>query len=83
MIKLLIFILLGFIGYSLIQGIIAPRSGRGGKPPRSRSGEGEEMVEDPQCGTFLPISETVSATINGQTKHFCSKKCLKAYKKAH
>jgi YHS domain-containing protein len=81
MIKLLILILLGFVGYSMIQGMIRPKEPRGGKMPRNRSRDGEEMVEDPQCGTFLPVSDSVSATIDGQIRHFCSKKCLKEYKK--
>lgn len=83
MIKILILILLGFIGYSMIQGIIRPKEKRGDKIPRNRSRDGEKMVEDPQCGTFVPIGEAVSANVNGQQRHFCSKKCLKEYKKIH
>lgn len=83
MIKLLMLILLCFVGYSMIQGIIRPKGQRGGKMPRNRSHEGEQMVEDPQCGTFLPISDAVSANLNGRQRFFCSKKCLKEYKKAH
>ena len=83
MIKLLMLILAGFVVYSMIQGIIRPKENRGGKIPRNRSRDGEKMVEDPHCGTFIPIGDAVSATINGQQRHFCSKKCLKAYKKAN
>lgn len=83
MIKLLMLILLGFVGYSMIQGIIRPKEDRGKKMPRNRTRDGEQMVEDPQCGTFLPISDAISAHINGKEHHFCSKKCLKTYKKAH
>lgn len=83
MIKILMFILLGFVGYSLLQGLINPKPKSGTKMPRNRSRDGEQMVEDPQCGTFLPISDSVSATINGKQHYFCSKKCLKTYKKAH
>ena len=81
MIKLLMLILLGFVGYSMIQGIIRPKQDRDNKPPRNRSRDGEKMVEDPQCGTFIPISEAVSATVNGQEHYFCSQKCLKTFKK--
>ena len=83
MIKILMLILLCFVGYSMIQGIIRPKQDRGRKMPRNRTREGEQMVEDPQCGTFIPIGDAVSANINGQQRHFCSKKCLKEYKKAH
>lgn len=83
MIKLLILILLGFVGYSMIQGLIRPKEKPGGKMPRNRSRDGEQMVEDPQCGTFIPIGDAVSAQIGGKQRHFCSKKCLKAYKSVH
>ncbi|MBE9486508.1 MAG: hypothetical protein KAT62_02015 [Desulfuromonadales bacterium] len=83
MIKLLILVLLGFVGYSIIQGLIRPKDSRGRKMPRSRSQEGEQMVEDPQCGTFLPLSDAISANINGRQQYFCSRKCLKEYKKNH
>ena len=40
------------------------------------------MVEDPQCGTYLPVSDAIKATIHGHQYYFCSKKCLKKYKKS-
>ncbi len=40
------------------------------------------MVEDPQCGTYLPVSDAIKATIHGHQHYFCSKKCLKEYKKS-
>ena len=40
------------------------------------------MVEDPQCGTYLPLSDAIKTTIHGQQHYFCSKKCLQEYKKA-
>ena len=83
MIKILLLILLGFVGYSMIQGIIRPKEKLGSKKSRNRSRDGEQMVEDPQCGTFIPIGDAVSASINGKTRYFCSKKCLKEYRQAH
>jgi YHS domain-containing protein len=81
MIKLLLLILLGFVGYTMIQGLIRPKQHRDDKLPRNRSRDGEQMVEDPQCGTFLPISDAVAANIHGREHFFCSKKCLKEFKK--
>jgi YHS domain-containing protein len=83
MIKILLLILVGFVVYSMIQGLIRPPQDRSRKVPRNRSRDGEQMVEDPQCGTFLPLSDAVTARINGYEQHFCSKKCLKEYKKTH
>ncbi len=80
MIKLLLMILVGFVVYSMISGIRRPIAK---KPPKNRSREGEQMVEDPQCGTFFPISDAVTASVDGKQLHFCSKKCLKEYRKTH
>ncbi len=77
MIKLLLLILVGFVGYSMIQGLLRPSSRPGGKMPKNRSRDGEQMVEDPQCGTFLPLSDAISAQVKGEKFHFCSRKCLK------
>ncbi|MCW8858220.1 MAG: PP0621 family protein [Deltaproteobacteria bacterium] len=78
MIKLLLLVLAGFVCYSMISGLLRPGRTR---QPKNRTDEGETMVEDPQCGTFLPLSEAVKATIHGRQHYFCSKKCLKEYKK--
>ena len=79
MIKLILLILCGFVIYSMISGLLRP-----GKPkrPKNRSDEGEVMVEDPQCGTYLPLGDAIKANIHGRQHYFCSKKCLKEYKKA-
>lgn len=82
MIKLLLLTLVGFIVYSMIQGRIRPPQDQN-RTPRNRSRDGEQMVEDPQCGTFLPISDAVKAQVNGKELYFCSKKCLRTYKKTH
>ena len=79
MIKLILLILCGFVFYSMISGLLRPGKSR---RPENHSKEGEAMVEDPQCGTYLPLSDAIKATINGQQRYFCSKKCLKEYKKA-
>jgi len=79
MIRLLLLILSGFVIYSVVSGILnSIKSQR----PESQSNEGEPMVEDPQCGTYLPLSDAIKATIHGRQHYFCSKKCLKEYKKS-
>jgi len=79
MIRLLLLILSGFIIYSIVSGLLnSIKSQR----PKSQSKEGEPMVEDPQCGTYLPVSDAIKATFNGQQHYFCSKKCVKEYKKS-
>lgn len=40
----------------------------------------DEMVQDPQCGTYLPRQEAITAFIRGQEHYFCSTECRDAFK---
>ncbi len=79
MIKLLMLALVGFVFYSFFSSLKL-RSGQR-RPPQNRSSQGETMVEDPQCGTYLPQSDAIKATIHGRDYYFCSRKCLQEFKK--
>lgn len=83
MIRFLILLLLIFLGYTLFDMIRRSLTGQGGreKPPE-KTRLGEDMVRDPHCGTYIPVGDAVSARIEGETHHFCSKECRDAYKKA-
>jgi YHS domain-containing protein len=37
------------------------------------------MVKDPQCGTYVASELAISAQSGGQTLHFCSEDCRKAF----
>ncbi len=80
MIRLLLLALLFFLGYTLFQMLTRslPRRPRSGTPP-ARTRDGEEMVRDPQCGTYLPRSDAVTAVVKGRTHHFCSPACRDAF----
>jgi YHS domain-containing protein len=49
----------------------------------ARSSRGEEMVKDPQCGTFVPRGEAVEGSKRGKTHYFCSRECRDAYLHGH
>jgi YHS domain-containing protein len=40
---------------------------------------GEDLVEDPFCHTYVPVTHARKLTIEGKTVYFCSEKCLKQY----
>ncbi|PLY05740.1 MAG: hypothetical protein C0622_01455 [Desulfuromonas sp.] len=84
MIRLLLLILAGFVVYGLFTSLLRQnRPNRPSRPPENRTSDGESMVEDPECGTFIPLGEAVKGTINGRQHYFCSKKCLNDYKRKH
>lgn len=37
------------------------------------------MVQDPQCGTYVPRQEALRVVVNGQERYFCSEACRDAY----
>jgi uncharacterized protein len=43
---------------------------------------GGQLVRDPQCGTYVPMSTSVHLVSGGQTLYFCSVECRDAYRKA-
>lgn len=78
------FILLAAIIYILYrwlrQGTPKPRGG--GHPPSSAAGPFhrspgpvEEMVQDPVCGTWVPLSQAVTLKRDRKTLFFCSPEC--------
>lgn len=48
----------------------------GQKAPASR---GEDLVEDPYCHTYIPLSNACQKSVGGKTLYFCSEKCLEEY----
>jgi hypothetical protein len=52
-------------------------------PPRKKEGEKEQegvpLVQDLQCGRFVPERDAVSASFHGQRLHFCSQECCDLY----
>ena len=69
------FILIALIAYVAYR--IARKVFRSIEPPRHGTGGGiiDEMVQDPQCGTYVPKREARRKVIDGTERHFCSKEC--------
>lgn len=40
---------------------------------------GEDLVEDPQCHTYVPVSQAYRKEIDGENHYFCSKECYETY----
>ncbi|MEC7641753.1 MAG: hypothetical protein VYC17_06315 [Nitrospinota bacterium] len=38
-----------------------------------------EMVQDPNCETYIPKSEAVVKTLSGETLYFCGEKCAREF----
>jgi YHS domain-containing protein len=54
-----------------------------GLPQHGETKEGsEEMVRDPHCGVYVPLSSALKKRVRGETFYFCSRECEEAYEKA-
>jgi len=51
------------------------------KEQRENIAGGEDLVEDPYCHTYLPISNAFVWEERGETRHFCSRRCMEAYQR--
>lgn len=72
-IRLLIAALAIYLLYRIARGLFLKGSAANRELPKRQ--QGEDMVEDPCCHVYIPISEAYSATVEGHTRHFCSKEC--------
>ena len=81
MIRLLILVLLGFLVYTVIHALQNSIGRSNQTPPPASTPNGEDMVKDPQCGTYVPRSDALEATIRGERHYFCSKECRDAFRR--
>jgi YHS domain-containing protein len=77
-IRLLIVAGLAYLLYRLVRGAM----GSYGKISRQKPGGViDEMVQDPQCKTYIPRREAKKRVIGGKTYFFCSEDCADTYEK--
>ena len=70
MIKLLFFVIIGYILFRLLRGVF----GSNRELKRTRDGGViDEMVQDPYCETYIPKRESVKRVIGGEQHFFCSR----------
>ena len=70
--RLLIFAILAYLLYRIIRGVLGSSKEIG----KGRSGGViDEMVQDPQCKTYIPRRESLRKVIQGQEYFFCSNEC--------
>ncbi|MFH1078704.1 MAG: hypothetical protein V1766_00340 [Pseudomonadota bacterium] len=48
-------------------------------PNRQKPSITEDLVEDPCCHAYLPVSQAYQAPIEGKTEYFCSEKCYQNF----
>lgn len=79
MFKLIIVIVAIYLLYKLIGNRSPEVEGKPGPTRIKTASGGEDLVEDPQCHAYVPVSQAVRAEIDGKTVYFCSRKCQEQY----
>jgi YHS domain-containing protein len=70
-VRILIIVLLAFFLYRVVRRALESIS-----PPRKEpDGVIDEMVQDPQCKTYVPKRDARRKVINGAEHYFCSREC--------
>jgi YHS domain-containing protein len=73
--RLLLWLLLAYIGYKIIKGYLA--SPERPAPPKD---PGTETHQDPVCGVYVSADDAVVGRYNDQRLYFCSLDCLEKYR---
>lgn len=78
MFRLLIWLLLGYIGFRVVKLLTAPNK----KVPSGTTVHrtGEETVQDPICKMYLAKEDAIVGTLNGTRHYFCSMDCLDKFR---
>ncbi len=77
--KLLIYGILIFFAYRLINKVLGGRPVEKGHC-KTRDLQGEDMVRDPSCNTYIPKDNALSAKAGGEVHYFCSEECRTTFK---
>jgi len=65
---------------ALVAGfIMLYRSLFGSNPKLEDPSDTADMVQDPNCGVYIPKKQAVIELVHGKESFFCSKKCADEY----
>ncbi len=76
LIRLFIFGALIYLLYRLVKAALGPSKSI---DRRRSNGVIDEMVQDPNCQTYIPRRDAQKRTVAGREYFFCSKECADKY----
>ena len=80
LIRFIIFFVLIYLFYKIVQSFRQAKSARMNNGQfKSTSAAREDLVEDPACHTYVPLSQAYKKEIAGKNYYFCSKECGEGY----
>ena len=81
-VRLAIICFLIYLVYRLIKYVLSSPAVHGGDLAdyQSREVSSEDLVEDPQCHIYIPLSQAYKLILDGRDIYFCSEKCAEQYR---
>ncbi len=83
LIRLIVIVVLIYLLYRIVKLLRGPKPAgidrQQIKTVKNRPTVGEDLVEDPNCHTYVPVSQAYSKEIGGKNHYFCSKECYETY----
>ncbi|WP_298438452.1 transcriptional regulator [Geobacter sp.] len=76
--RILIWLLLIYIGYRIVKAIVQKKAGD--EPADSSVTQREETYQDPVCGTYVAEDDAVIGRVEGERVYFCSMACLEKFR---
>ncbi len=81
MIRVIIYGVLFYCIYRVVVFLLRPREVQSGSSGKNDvPAPGEDLVEDPCCHTYIPVSSACKFLYDGRPVYFCSQKCLDEYR---
>lgn len=80
MIRLLVIFGLLYLGYRKLKSLTGPDRRSSAQSPEPVE---DLMVQDPECGTYVPRREAVSLRWEGREIFFCGTECRDRFKERH
>ena len=76
MIKLIIYVVLGYLLYRVFKGLFSQSKGL---EKKGSARVIDEMVQDPICKTYIPRRDAQKRAIGGDEYFFCSNECASKF----
>ena len=81
MMRFIIYTFILYLAYKFLKGLFGAKEASYEDVPsqKRQATNGDDLVEDPYCHTYVPMSNAYKKAENGKIIYFCSKKCLDEY----
>ena len=80
MVRIIIIGIVLILAYLLLKKFLFPSGRLGDRRRDERKIKGEDLVEDPHCHTYVPVSDAFRAKVDGKTLYFCSEECYRKFR---